>query len=89
MIHALKHRFRYVNKWGKGMADSNSFSIYLLHMPIAGIVANVLNRSEWFALITIWRPFIVIVLTMVLILVYKKFVKDRSDLLLLVGTRNG
>lgn len=79
-----ENEHRLIEKVGK-----NSFSIYLLLMPIAGIVANVLNRSEGFALITIWRLFIVIVLTMVLIWVYKKFVKDRSDLLLLVGTRNG
>lgn len=38
-----------------------SFSIYLLHMPIAGIVANVFRRIDFFAL-TLLRPIIVLVI---------------------------
>lgn len=47
-----------------------SFSIYLLHMPVAGVIANLLNRSEWFAPLTIFRPIIVIFITMFFIRLY-------------------
>ena len=43
--------------------DRRSFSIYLLHMPFAGITANLLNRSEKLAFLTILRPIIVIIVT--------------------------
>lgn len=47
-----------LEKWGR-----RSFSIYLLHMPFAGITANLLNRSEKLAFLTILRPIIVIIVT--------------------------
>ena len=43
-----------------------SFSIYLLHMPFAGFVANVFSRFD-FALITLIRPLIVLLLTVIFI----------------------
>lgn len=64
-----------------------SFSLYLLHMPIAGIVANILNRSESFALLTFVRPIIVIAITALLIEAYKKIVKNNEKMLMLIGIR--
>lgn len=64
-----------------------SFSLYLLHMPIAGIVANILNRSEVFALLTFVRPIIVIAITALLIETYKKIVKNNEKMLMLIGLR--
>ena len=49
-----------------------SFPLYLLHMPAAGVVARLLNQSEMFAILTIWRPYIVIMITMGLIKGYEK-----------------
>lgn len=61
-----------LRNWGK-----TSFSIYLLHMPIAGVIANLLNRSEYFAPLTIVRPIIVIFITMLFIRMYSRlFTKD-------------
>lgn len=64
-----------------------SFSIYLLHMPAAGVVANILNRSEWFAILTLWRPVIVIGITLVMIKVYEKLVGGKGEMLNLIGVR--
>ena len=64
-----------------------SFSLYLLHMPIAGIVANILNRSEAFAPLTFVRPIIVIAITAVLIEAYKRIVKNNEKMLMLIGIR--
>ncbi|MGH2317021.1 acyltransferase family protein [Planococcus sp. SE5232] len=47
-----------------------SFSIYLLHMPAAGLIAFIFNiYNLW--LLTLLRPFIVIVITLILIYLYK------------------
>ena len=63
---------RWLEKMGKA-----SFSIYLLHMPVAGVVANLLNRSEYFAPLTIFRPIIVIAITMLFVRLYfGLFTKD-------------
>lgn len=48
-----------------------SFSIYLYHMPFAGIVANLFNRIPKYSPVFI-RPFIVLGLTYAIILLYKK-----------------
>ena len=64
-----------------------SFSLYLLHMPIAGIVANILNRSEAFAPLTFVRPIIVIAITAILIEAYKRIVKNNDKMLMLIGIR--
>jgi len=64
-----------------------SFSLYLLYMPIAGIVANILNRSEAFAPLTFVRPIIVIAITAVLIEAYKRIVKNNDKMLMLIGIR--
>lgn len=41
-----------------------SFSIYLLHTPLAGIVTNLFNRFElWY--LTLFRPIIVIIMTVI------------------------
>ncbi|MHC1682798.1 MAG: acyltransferase family protein [Clostridiaceae bacterium] len=51
-----------------------SYSIYLLHFPIAGIVANLLNRMDlWWT--TPFRPIIVIIITMAGIWIYKYLAK--------------
>ena len=64
-----------------------SFSLYLLHMPIAGIVANILNRSEAFAPLTFVRPIIVIAITALFIEAYKRIVKNNDKMLMLIGIR--
>lgn len=64
-----------------------SFPIYLLHMPAAGLISNLLNRSEQFAVLTLWRPFIVIGITYVLIKIYECLVHNRQMFLMLIGER--
>ena len=44
-----------------------SFPVYLLHMPIAGIVANLCNRVDW-AWLTAIRPFIAFIIVYLLVL---------------------
>lgn len=48
----------------------DSFSIYLLHMPFAGIVAHVFSQVD-LAMLTLIRPFIVLFLTIFFIFIYK------------------
>ena len=64
-----------------------SFAIYLLHMPVAGMVANLLNRSEKFAVLTLWRPMIVIVITYIFITIYGRVFNERPNLMVLIGVR--
>lgn len=52
----------------------NSFSIYLLHMPIAGVVSNIFNRLNLW-MITLLRPFLVVFITIICIYVYKYITK--------------
>lgn len=61
---------RVVETFGK-----RSFCIYLLHMPIAGIIANLFNRTEKLSFLTIFRPLIVIGITLWLIRIYLGIVK--------------
>lgn len=62
-----------IENWGRC-----SFSIYLLHMPVAGMVANVCNRTEMVAFLTIFRPLIVIGITMIMIRGYLHITKKIS-----------
>jgi peptidoglycan/LPS O-acetylase OafA/YrhL len=66
-----------------------SFSIYLLHMPFAGLIANLLNRKDlWWT--TPFRPFIVLSLIGILIYFYKKVAKiinKEKSLNMLIGSR--
>lgn len=66
-----------------------SFSIYLLHFPAAGLVANLLNRFDlWWS--TPLRPFIAIVITVVIIRLYKyvaRKLKIEKIAGILIGTR--
>lgn len=48
------------------LIGSESFAIYLLHMPVAGIISNIFTRLDLWIL-TLFRPFIVIFITMVFI----------------------
>lgn len=64
-----------------------SFAIYLLHMPAAGLISNILNRSESFAILTFFRPIIVVLITFGLIKVYEIITMDRKNLRILVGLR--
>lgn len=52
-------------KGGKcmGWIGRRTFLIYLIHMPIAGIVSNIMNRFMISAIITVFRPMLVLVLT--------------------------
>ena len=61
------------------------FAIYLLHMPFAGIIANLFNRHVAFAFFTWARPLIVIGLTMEAIEIFKKLVPKKYHFL--VGIR--
>lgn len=58
----LNEKWKWATEVGK-----YSFSIYLLHMPFAGMIAYLLNLNKLFSILTIVRPFIVIALTMLLI----------------------
>ncbi len=69
----------------KGGKDS--FCIYLLHMPIAGVVANVLNRSEVFALLNFVRPLIVILLVQIVVWFIHKITNNNRTINLLIGVR--
>ncbi len=64
-----------------------SFSVYLLHMPVAGVTANLLNRSEAFAVVTFVRPIIVIIITLLGIELYRKITRNNQIALLLIGGR--
>lgn len=44
-----------------------SMAIYLLHMPFAGIIANIFNRFSWCAYIDFLRPFLTLGATVALI----------------------
>lgn len=53
----------------------NSFTIYLIHMPLAGIVSNVCNSFD-FALITIVRPFFVLAVVYLIIVLLRKVINN-------------
>lgn len=64
-----------------------SFSIYLLHMPVAGIIVNITNRFDLIFLLLI-RPLIVIGIVIVFIRIYKKVMeKFNKKYLFLIGIR--
>ena len=69
---------------------SKSFSIYLLHMPFAGIITNLTNRFDN-ALLTLIRPLLTICLVFVFIIVYENILEAqprKKFLKLLVGLRD-
>lgn len=74
-------------KFGKWMTEigRRSFPIYLLHMPVAGFIAWVLNKSEAFAVLTVWRPLIVIAITVMMIKIYEKIVRKSKFFMVLIG----
>lgn len=55
-----------------------SFSIYLLHMPVAGIISNIFSRFDLWVL-TLVRPFIIIGITMGFISLYK-YISNRFNM---------
>ncbi|HEY9278153.1 MAG TPA: acyltransferase [Methylotenera sp.] len=66
-----------------------SFSIYLIHMPFAGVVAYLLSFVD-FAPVTLIRPFLVLFLSLAAIYVFKlisKKLKMDSFLPILIGSR--
>lgn len=54
-----------------------SFSIYLLHLPVAGIVIFFFNKFDLW-LLTLFRPLIIILLTGILIIGYMKVIRKMS-----------
>lgn len=60
IMNLAKYRSRFLEYIGK-----RTFLIYLLHMPIAGIVSNIMNRFAVTAVITILRPIFVLFLTLI------------------------
>lgn len=68
----------------------NSFSIYLLHMPVAGITANLMNRFYVGRYIYFFRPIIVLVITYLMIAVGEKIayiVKMQNVYCVAIGKR--
>lgn len=66
-----------------------SFSIYLLHIPIAGIVANLFKRVDFFA-VTLMRPFVVLFVVCVAVWAVMKILpkgKLSAILSTLIGAR--
>lgn len=59
-----------------------SFAVYLLHMPFAGIIANLFNRHIAFVFLTWARPLIVVGLTMGAIMLFKKLVPKKYQFLI-------
>ena len=52
----------------------NSFSIYLLHMPVAGIIVNVFNHFDN-AILMLIRPFVVLIIVQCFLILFKKITK--------------
>ena len=76
--------FSYILKDSKMLNDigKHSFSIYLLHMPVAGIVVNVCNRVDS-ALLMLLRPFIVLVVVVCFLKLFEKAIHGMKHELLL------
>lgn len=80
-----------INNCNKHVVDIGklSFSVYLLHMPLAGIVSNLLGKIDLF-LITMLRPVLVLFITYVsikfLLFISKKLSFERW-VSLLIGVR--
>lgn len=56
-----------------------SFSIYLLHMPIAGIVANLFNRfNDTTGMMTLFRPVIVLIITFLLLKLVERMIGNKK-----------
>lgn len=54
-----------------------SFAIYLLHMPIAGIVSNLCNRLDIFV-VTVARPIIVLAIVYIVLYLADKLIPEGS-----------
>lgn len=68
-----------------------TLSIYLTHMPFAGIIANLFGRID-FWVFTIIRPFVVIILTLLFTYVYSKIVTNlfhAPRMLKFIGIKEG
>lgn len=65
----------------------DSFAIYLCHMPAAGVVANLMNRVPFLDGFLIFRPFLVIGITEVLLFIFVKICGKKNWALMLVGKR--
>jgi peptidoglycan/LPS O-acetylase OafA/YrhL len=63
-----------------------SFSIYLLHMPVAGIITNLFDRVDLVGL-TILRPFVVILITIIFVYIYSKISEQKKIPNMLIGIR--
>lgn len=48
-----------------GWIGRRTYLIYLLHMPVAGVISNMMNRFSFTAIITILRPAVVVLLTVI------------------------
>ena len=86
-LYAACHEIAKREVWYVEDLGRYSFPLYLLHMPAAGLVSRVLNRSEIFAPLTVLRPLIVIFITMILIKLYERLTGEREIFRLLIGER--
>ena len=74
LCKCIKRSYSFVLDIGK-----KSFSIYLLHMPVAGITANILNRFyDLTGLATLLRPVVVLMITYFFIRLADRLVKSRK-----------
>lgn len=92
-IFVFIHSFVRNHKIGRLIEDigKKSFAIYLIHMPVAGVVVNVFSRfSDFIGILTFIRPIIVLCITYLFILILER-ISDLIGLnkawLILVGIR--
>lgn len=67
-----------------------SMAIYLLHMPFAGIIANIFNRVSWTVYIDFLRPVLTLAITVIVIKLIVFFSRKLNAvwLMKMVGIRN-
>lgn len=85
LIYCLCRRFG--SPPGLVKLGKDSFAVYLCHMPAAGTVANLMNRIPILDGFIIFRPFLVIVITEVLLTIFIKVCRERKWAFMMVGKR--
>ena len=74
LITGISYLLSFRNSTSLVWIGKESFSIYLLHMPVAGTISNLFNRFDiWWT--TPLRPVIVLVITLICIMAYKRLIK--------------
>lgn len=90
MVISHRNRFEKILDFGI-FIGKKSFSVYLLHMPIAGIVVNILNRvNDKTGMLVLIRPLLILGITMSLISVFEYVIRkiNKSECILMaIGIR--